>query len=107
VSDIDGIQSDSQLQEMLQKLLATRFGLKAHRDKKEIPSYAVTVLKSGSKLVPSKKDPNDPPEQPASGHGNHMVIRFTNNTMAEFAFGIQFYMDRPVVDQTACPENMT
>ena len=103
VSDIDGIPSDSQLQEMLQKLLANRFGLKVHRDKKEIPCYAVTVLKGGSKLVPSKKDPNGPPEQPARGHGNHMIIRFTNNTMADFAFGIQFYMDRPVVDQTDPP----
>jgi uncharacterized protein (TIGR03435 family) len=43
--------------EMLQALLAERFKLTFHREKKEQPIYALIVAKSGPKLVESPPDP--------------------------------------------------
>lgn len=42
-----------QVRQMLQTLLADRFQLKVHREKKEGPVYALVVDKKGSKLTPS------------------------------------------------------
>jgi uncharacterized protein (TIGR03435 family) len=41
---------------MIQSLLADRFGLKTHREQRELPIYELVVAKSGSKLTPSKSD---------------------------------------------------
>jgi uncharacterized protein (TIGR03435 family) len=37
---------------MLQALLEDRFGLKVHRESREVPAYALTVAKNGAKLQP-------------------------------------------------------
>ncbi len=42
---------------MMQALLADRFALKIHHEKKELPTYALIVLKSGLKIKPA--DPNN------------------------------------------------
>ncbi len=41
---------------MIQALLADRFGMKTHREQRELPIYVLVVAKSGSKLSPSKFD---------------------------------------------------
>lgn len=41
---------------MIQALLADRFGLKTHREQRELPIYQLVVSKSGSKLTPAKSD---------------------------------------------------
>jgi len=46
-----------QVPEMLQVLLAERFKLAYHREKKEQPIYALVVAKGGPKLVESPPDP--------------------------------------------------
>ena len=51
--DKPGNPSNAQSKIMMQKLLADRFQLKFHREKKELPAYTITVLKSGSKLKES------------------------------------------------------
>ena len=51
---------------MLQALLADRFKLTLHREKRELPVYALTAAKSGLKLPPPKEGeciPN-PPDVP-------------------------------------------
>ena len=40
------------------KLLADRFQLKFHTEKRELPVYAMVVLKTGAKVTVSKEDPN-------------------------------------------------
>jgi len=50
----------AQVPDMLQTLLAERFGLKVHRDSKEQPVYALVVAK-GAKLTESAPDPAPPP----------------------------------------------
>jgi uncharacterized protein (TIGR03435 family) len=45
------------LRPMLQDLLAERFQMTLHREKKTLPVYRLTVAKDGSKLKPAKKEP--------------------------------------------------
>jgi uncharacterized protein (TIGR03435 family) len=54
-----------QLPEMLQWLLAERFGLVAHAETRELPGFALVVGKGGPKMKPAEPDPNAAAE-PAS-----------------------------------------
>ncbi|HXP86165.1 MAG TPA: TIGR03435 family protein [Bryobacteraceae bacterium] len=52
--------SKDKVPEMLQALLAERFGLKLHRESKEMPVYLLTVGKSGPKFKESPPDADTP-----------------------------------------------
>jgi uncharacterized protein (TIGR03435 family) len=96
--DAKGAPSLDQIRVMLQKLLADRFQLKFHRDKKELSVYALTVGKNGSKLTRSQADPNAAPRLLFTRLGNLPAL---NTTMADFASVMQgAVLDKPVVDQT-------
>jgi uncharacterized protein (TIGR03435 family) len=83
---------------MVQKLLADRFGLKLHEEKRVLPVYVLTVAKSGSKLTKAQAGPNSLPGFGFGGLGN---LRVMNATMVDFSQFLQSaVMDRPVVDQT-------
>lgn len=56
-----GIMRDDQLSLMLQSLLADRFGLVSHREKKELPVYSLVVSKGGPRLL-------------ATGHGERSCL---------------------------------
>lgn len=96
--DKPGKPSLVQLKAMLQRLLADRFQLAFHREKRELSVYAITAAKSGARLTQNDKDP--------SGHSTFgagpRVVTLTNGTMADFASVLQSggILDRPVVDQT-------
>jgi len=93
-----GIPNDRQLKLLFQKLLAERFKLALHRDKKEQSVYALTAARAGSKMTPSAGDPNGLPGLAFQGLGKLVVV---NATMADFAGLFQTsVLDRPVVDQT-------
>jgi uncharacterized protein (TIGR03435 family) len=47
-----------QLKAMIRELLADRFQLTVHHEKRELPVYAITTAKSGSKLIENDNDPN-------------------------------------------------
>lgn len=102
-ADQPGVANLHQVQEMLQKLLADRFGLKLHREKRNLAIYAVTLAKGGLKLTPSPKNTYGLPTQSGHGQGGQQQRKFTNNSMSDFALGMQAYMDRPVVDETGLP----
>jgi uncharacterized protein (TIGR03435 family) len=96
--DGEGQPNDKQWKIMVQKLLADRFKLTFHRDKKELSVYAITVAKSGSKMTKNEGDPNGLPGLFFRGLG---VLPARNATMADFAGLLQaVVLDRPVVDQT-------
>ena len=68
----------AQFHVMLQKLLADRFKLTLHREKKELPAFVLTVGKKGPKMKqseeePAKKDdapePDEPLPPPGMGRG--------------------------------------
>jgi uncharacterized protein (TIGR03435 family) len=97
--DTPGEPNLRQQQEMLQKLLAGRFGLHFAREKRELPVYAIQIAKGGPKLKPAA-NPDAEPDQDASAHGTDITQIYTNVSMAHFAMGMQFFVqDRPIVDQ--------
>ena len=96
--EADGLPNRKQLEGMLQSLLADRFKLTFHREKKELSVYAVTVAKAGSKLAKTSADANALPGLGFRGLGD-LVAR--NSNMSDFTTLLQStVLDRPVVDQT-------
>jgi uncharacterized protein (TIGR03435 family) len=114
---------------MLQNLLAERFKLTLHREKKDLPMYALVVGKNGPKLKASVDGPapkeGDPapttgkvavgkdgfPVSPGRGGASMMFmngnIRLTGNgqTMARLAEMLSVQFDLPVVDMTGLTGN--
>jgi uncharacterized protein (TIGR03435 family) len=94
--DHEGAPNRVQLRQLWQALLADRFALKAHIEKKEQPVYALSVLKSGLKMTKV-----DPPRGNLPGFGvGPSNIRVNNATMDEFANLLSHVVGRPVVDRT-------
>jgi uncharacterized protein (TIGR03435 family) len=103
--DVPGIPSVDQMKIMIQKLLADRFQLKFHIEKKELAVYALTVTKSGIKFAKSQRDPNSLPGLFFGGPPPGTTLNVTNGTMAQFAGLMQgSVLDRPVADQTGLAE---
>jgi len=96
--DAEGQPSVQQWKEMVQKLLADRFQLKLHNDKRELTVFALVVAKGGPKLVENQGDPNTGRALLFRGPG---YLPARNATMTAFAGVMQSaVLDRPVVDQT-------
>jgi uncharacterized protein (TIGR03435 family) len=100
VPNIEGQPNLQQQQEMLQKLLKDRFKLQFHRDKRDLSIFAITVAKGGSKLTVSKSDPGSLLDQTGNNNGPQQTWKFTNNSMADFAQLLGYFLDRPVVNET-------
>lgn len=94
----EGMPNQKQIKIMIQKLLADRFQLKFHREKRELSVYAIQVGKNGVKLTQSQADPKGLPGLGFRGLG---AMNAFNATMADFASLLQTaVLDRPVVDQS-------
>jgi len=98
-----GPASKEALLGMLQALLAERFGLVVHDERKDMPVYLLAVGKKAPNLRPAAK-PN-PPECPSVDGApglNHRACRAF--TMADLSrllpLAARNYVDRPVVDTT-------
>lgn len=97
--DGEGAPSDKQWKRMIQKMLADRFKLTLHKDKKEMSVYALTVAKSGEKMTKSEGDPNGLPGLFFRGKLGDLGVR--NANMDDFTHLLQeVVLDRPVIDQT-------
>ena len=113
--------SSTQVPEMLQALLADRFQMKMHRDRKEFPVYALEVAKSGLKMAELPPDPeSDAADRgavniSAGGNGNGAMVSLGKGsyfmigpngfegkkmTMATLADMLTRFADRAVVDMT-------
>ncbi len=103
IADAEGEPSLKQMQEMLTKLLVERFGLTFHHERREMVHYALAVEKGGPKMVKSTSDPEAQPDQTGNGDGKQMMMKFTNNSMDDFALGMLYFLDRPVVNETGLP----
>ena len=110
----------AQIPEMFQSLLAERFHLKIHREKRDFPVYALLVGKGELKLkeVPPDDDKAKTPEPiNASGGGSAAGVSvnlgngsswsFVPNrfeakklSMDDFAGNLERFADRPIVDMT-------
>jgi uncharacterized protein (TIGR03435 family) len=112
-----------QIPEMMQSLLAERFKLVLHRDKKEFPVYALVVAKNGPKLKESPLEPGAEASPAARGTvdvnvtggrgggminmGNGSTIGYSRDhleakkvTLSALAGAVERLLDRPVVDMT-------
>jgi uncharacterized protein (TIGR03435 family) len=114
-----------QFQAMLQNLLADRFKLKSHREKKEMQTYDLVVGKNGPKLKesvgPQSPDDTLPPPKSAgpqtdeSGFAilppgrvpmaiftanGHATRRWIEQTMEQLAGRLSNQLSRPVFDAT-------
>jgi uncharacterized protein (TIGR03435 family) len=97
--DGEGAPNDKQWKSMIRKLLAERFQLTLHQDKKELSVYVLSVAKSGPKLTKSEGDPNGLPALFFPRRLGELNVR--NANMDDFAHLMQSaVLDRPVVDQT-------
>jgi uncharacterized protein (TIGR03435 family) len=97
VPDAPGEPNLTQFRSMIRKVLADRFSLKVHSEKRELSVYALTVAKGGPKLTKSLGNPNGPPNDNFS---TSAYMKETNTTMGEYAKAMQYVLDRPVLDQT-------
>ncbi len=108
-----------QIPEMVQTLLADRFQLKLHRDKKEFAVYGLLVAKGGSKMKESplgsgegarsavNVTANGGPGGTTVNLGNGAAFSVGNNrfeatklTMPALADSLARFVDRPIVDMT-------
>ena len=93
-----GVPSIPQLRVMIRQLLTERFKLAFHRDKRDMPVYAIVVGPNGHKLTKNETNPNGLPGLLFRGLG---VLPVTNATIGDFAGVMQSaVLDRPVVDKT-------
>jgi uncharacterized protein (TIGR03435 family) len=96
--DIPGTPSREQLRTMVKKLLADRFQLKFHNEKRELPAYVLTAGKTEPKMT---KDDANPSGLPALFFRQLGDLNVRNATMGDFVHLLQSaVLDRPVVDQT-------
>jgi uncharacterized protein (TIGR03435 family) len=100
VPDVDGAPNVNQLRVMVQKLMADRWKMTFHHDKKELSAFVLTVGKNGEKLTPNTSG------GPLPGLGTRpipggVMMGVNNGTMSDFTGYLQLLvLDRPVVDHT-------
>jgi uncharacterized protein (TIGR03435 family) len=93
-----GTPSRVQLSAMIRKLLEDRFKFTFHREKRELPVYAITVAPGGPKLTKNDTNPNGLPGLFFKGLG---TLPATNATIGDFAGVLQTaVLDRPVIDRS-------
>jgi uncharacterized protein (TIGR03435 family) len=83
---------------MLQTLLADRFKLKTHIEKRQLPVYALVVGKGSPKLRP----PSEPGHELHGVNGRNQFLETDRIAMSDLAVYISgsFMPDRPVIDRT-------
>lgn len=100
VPDVEGEPNLKQMQHIVQNLLVERFGLKFHEEKRELAVYAIAIDKGGVKMQKSKSPETQAPDQTGNGGAHKQFMRYTNNTVDDFALSMQYFLDKPVVNQT-------
>jgi uncharacterized protein (TIGR03435 family) len=82
----------AQLPQMMQAMLADRFGLVTHLETRALPAYALVVAKGGPKL-----SPGDTARGMSAGP---RMIRYGSATMSDLASQLSGYLGRNVTDRT-------
>ena len=101
VPDQEGAPNAEQVRIMIRKLLADRFKLTFHHEKRELSAFVLTTAASGSKLTPTESKGSLPGLFYGPGKGG-IGLHVMNATMGDFtSFLQQAVLDRPVVDQTS------
>jgi uncharacterized protein (TIGR03435 family) len=124
--------SRAQVPEMLQALLVDRFHVKLHKDKKELPIFALVIAKGGLKMKGPPPDPDADPEKDEptglanvgtiAGVGNGASISYARGASITIADNrievrklplwvvcrtLERYSDRQIVDMTGLTGSYT
>jgi len=100
VPEQEGSPNPEQVRIMIRKLLTDRFGLKFHREKREMSAYVLSVSKEGSKLKPTQIQGTLPGIGIRPGTGG-ITLNVINAAIPDFTGFLQILvLDRPVVDKT-------
>jgi uncharacterized protein (TIGR03435 family) len=86
--------------QMLRALLVERFALKFHRQDKDMPIYALSLAKGGSKLK-AAATPDDPPKIVGIVYPDRIEVPARSVTMDDFVAMLQrATLDKPTVNKT-------
>jgi uncharacterized protein (TIGR03435 family) len=101
--------TEEQSRQMMETLLADRFKLEAHWEKKDMPIFVLVIGKGGFKLKPSDpaKDAPIPPHSigcPPEDPGCH-IICCGSSPISILASQLSRNAGRPVIDQTGLTRN--
>jgi uncharacterized protein (TIGR03435 family) len=100
VPEQEGSPNPEQVRIMIRKLLADRFGLKFHREKREMSAYVLSVGKDGSKLKPTQIQGTLPGTGIRAATGG-ITLNVINAAIPDFTGFLQILvLDRRVVDET-------
>jgi uncharacterized protein (TIGR03435 family) len=102
--DAPGQPNVDQMKVMIQKLLADRFQLKFHFEKRDLSAYAVRIAKSGAKITTSQFDPKGLPGWNFGRTAAGTTLTFRNSPMSQVTAILQNFLDQPVVDQSGLSE---
>jgi uncharacterized protein (TIGR03435 family) len=95
--DTPGSPSQAQMRAIMQKLLAERFGLQLHEEKRRLAAYVLIVSKDGPKMTKTA-DPSLSPNFSLYPSG---VLIARSATMADLAQSLQNHiLGQPLVDKT-------
>jgi len=97
MNDAQRKASSALIHQRMKALLAERFQLIVHTEKKELPIYALVLAKGGSKLTPN----NSPDGSPQSMMSNRASLKATRASLASIAQTLASITQRPVHDETA------
>ncbi len=102
VPDTEGAPNNRQWKMMVQKLLAERFQLTFHHEKRDLPVYILSVAKGGPKNLNKSDATGDGFSVPIRNIPGGFTMPIRNATMLDFtSFALQgAVLDRPVLDQT-------
>ena len=101
VPDVEGAPNLDQLRIMMRKLLADRYALKFHHEKREMQAFVLSAGKTEPKLTKSESTSNIPNNVGIRPAPNGIRAVLTNATTADFTVFLQLLvLDKPVVDQT-------
>jgi uncharacterized protein (TIGR03435 family) len=102
--DAPGQPNIDQMKMMLQKLLADRFQLKFHFEKRDLSVYAIGIAKTGAKITKSQDDPKGFPSWSFGRTASGTRLTFRNAPLSQVTAVLQNSMDKPVVDQSGLSE---
>jgi uncharacterized protein (TIGR03435 family) len=102
VPDAEGAPSNKQWKIMVQKLLAERFHLAFHHEKRDLNVYILSVAKGGPKNLNKSDSTSDGFNIPIRNVPGGFTMPVRNAAMSDFtSFALQgAVLDRPVLDQT-------
>jgi uncharacterized protein (TIGR03435 family) len=97
VAKVDQPVGDAELMTLLQALMADRFKLTLHHEKRTMAAYVLEVAKGGAKL---EKSPGGESSTNNSSNNLRSALDARNTTMDRLAEQLGRVMDLPVVDHT-------